>query len=160
MTAHIFTGKNLEEIFEQMDQAEAEANERVLPAQRAIDWNERVFRAVSDGEGGAIAIWGKVWSQEEWQRREADAGATEAELRSSLQVLLSSHDRGYRFGEYWSVVTPEGEIGSAHISSLWPITVDDFEVAKRNEWQIWPEFLARIQGEVHQAVHQAHQEPT
>lgn len=150
---HITGFGSLEEMLEHMQAAEAEANAAYLaPQQRAIDWGAYVFRAVPDGENGALAIWGHVWTLTEWRERETKAGATEDELVYSTERLVDAHGRGYRYGEYYSEICPEGDHGSAHISTLWPITRRDYEYARRIGWRMGTEIWARLRAEIHDAA--------
>lgn len=140
--------EDLDELFEEMAQDEEAANARVLPRQREIDWGSYVFRAVENGAGQALAIWGHVWTLEEFLEREKKAGAEPDELGYVEFRAKELHARGYRYGEYYSIVAERPDIGSAHIASLWPISRRDFEYARRLRWEIWPDFLERMKVEV------------
>jgi hypothetical protein len=150
-SVHIVSG-TLEEILAYMAEAEEEANARpLLPSQREIDWGSYVFSVEEVGEGEALAIFGHVWSFDEWQEKEKRAGATQEELDYSSERIVDAHERGYRYGEYWSVATfGRPDIGSKHISVLWPISRRDFEYARRIDWRLNEEFFRRVQEQVRQ----------
>jgi hypothetical protein len=62
-----------------------------------------------------------------------------------------SYTRGYRFGRWYSVVEPDGEVGSAHISACWPISRRDFEYARRNGWRLGHQIRERLHAEMQRA---------
>lgn len=151
----IRTFSDIEEIFSEMERDEDLANTKVLPGQDKITWDSYVFRAVEGEQSKALAIWGHIWSLEENLERERKAGATEEELEYTKAKLLELHDRGYRYGEWWSVVCHDRpDIGDAHISTLWPISRRDFEYARRMHWEIWSSFLTKTKAEVAMAKQQ------
>lgn len=105
--------ESVDDAFAAMDKAEREANERAHPLQRAIGYGAFAVRAL-----GEITIWGFIPEKHEAEPYE------------------DSFERGYRFGKWYSVVCPEGELGDAHISTLWPIRKEDFDHAKANGWSM------------------------
>ena len=141
---------SLEEMLAAMDADEEEANARPLMApQREVTWGSYVFKVEQIADNEALAIWGHVWSLEEYQERETKAGAEPEELRYSTERLVDAHERGYRYGEYWSVVCSDRpDFGSAHVSTLWPITRRDFEYTRRNGWRLGHEIWERLSQEV------------
>ena len=42
---------------------------------------------------------------------------------------------------------PEGEFGTKHVVSLWPITEDDFKQCQQNNWSPDPDLVHRIDQE-------------
>jgi hypothetical protein len=141
---------SLEEMLTAMGQAEDEANaKRLLAPQREVTWGSYTFKAEMVGEQEALAVWGHVWSLEEYQEKERKAGAEEDELRYSTERLVDAHERGYRYGDWWSVVCSDRpDLGSSHVSVLWPITRRDFEYARRNGWRMGHEIWERLRHEV------------
>lgn len=118
-----------------LGKAEVVANSNILPKQREIVYGSHWVRA---DEG--ILVYGRVWGQ-----HEVEEGEGKAERASHRD----SYERGYRFGTAYSVWCPEGELGSSHISVLWPIHVDEYFAAMSYQWkptnQPWErEMLARI----------------
>lgn len=140
---------SMEEMNEYMENQEREANESILEPQRVIGWGSYVFRLVED-----LAIWGYIFSENKFVIEEmlAEGSATKEELEAELVDLRDSHARGYRYGMWYSVVEPTGEYGSAHISALWPITKEDFEIGRANNWELVPVIANRIADEIITAV--------
>jgi hypothetical protein len=146
---HIMGFDTLDEMLAFIAKAEdAVQAQPITPQQQSIDWGAYVFRAVADGPDHALAIWGHVWSLTEWREKEIAAGATQEELEYSTERLVDAHERGYRYGEYYSEPYPKGDIGSAHISTLWPISRRDFEYARRIGWRMGNEIWERLRAEV------------
>src|SRR5262245_24065865 len=128
----MFSFESLEEAFAFMDESEAEAMQRVLPEQRAITWGDhavRVWAAPMVGQP-PLMIYGQIFTEDELVLNESDAGATADELIYELRVLRESHARGYRYGRWFSTVTPDGEYGEAHIADLWTLTEEEFHRAQ------------------------------
>jgi hypothetical protein len=134
-------------MFEYMAKQEQEATQATLREQWQITWGDRVFRVADD-----LTIWGHIFTWDEFLTENTPAGEEpDEEILLELEDLKSAFRRGYRYGQWFSEVEPDGEYGSAHVVSLWQITQDDFEVARRNEWHPWPELILRIQGQVQAA---------
>ena len=112
---------SLEEMLAFMADQEAKANAAVRPRQQAgLGWGMHGFRMV---EG--IPIWTEIYTQGE---------AAEGEEEGTMADLLASHDRGYRYGMHYSRLEPLGELGSAHIAAMWPVTRRDFNIAEEVGW--------------------------
>lgn len=129
---------SLESIEQYLDESERAAIMAALDEQWQIDWGSYVFRMVDD-----LAIWGYVLSQDEFLALSPDEGQYEETL-AELEQLRVSFARGYRYGQWFSEVEPTGEWGSAHVSTLWSISQEDFEHAQGQEWLVWPEFAAQL----------------
>ena len=137
--------ENTEEMLEYMAAQEEEAIANTLPEQWAITWGDYVVRFVDD-----LVIWGDLETQEELI--ESETSDDEEESRVELEQALDSHGRGYRFGKWFSDVEPTGEYGSAHVVSLWKITKEDFEIASRNDWMMWPAMVIKLKAEMDAAA--------
>lgn len=116
---------SIEEMFAAMERAEREANERATPTQRAITFGDYVVRPMSDA---GVIVFGLIWPKD---LRDAD------ENPATIARLDASHERGYRTGKWSSDFVPEGEIGDAHIATLWPITREEYELAERLDFVTW-----------------------
>lgn len=140
---------SLEEILEYQEKAYNEAEARTLDIQREITYGDYVFRLHEE-----ILIFGRVSTQEEFLGNNLRGQEDEYndEIRAEWAGIEEAHTRGYRYGRYHSNVCPEGEWGSSHVSTLWKITADDFEVAERNDWQMTPDMALRIGYEIKVAV--------
>jgi hypothetical protein len=110
---------------------EAIANARVTPEQAEIGYGDHWARRFED-----IVIFGRVMSLDELEQMERNLGCDEEEIASEREMISDSHERGYRFGYCYSVVEPEGELGSTHISVMTKITAEEFQAAKEHGWRI------------------------
>lgn len=54
------------------------------------------------------------------------------EVRASTE----SRQRGYLFGRAYSMLEPEGELGSTHVASVAPISREAFEEARTAGWRV------------------------
>lgn len=112
---------SLDEMFTFLAEQEKVANSNILPKQREITWGSYWVRPTDDG----VLVWGRVHTEEEILTDEDE------------WVIIHEremHERGYRFGVAHSLWCPEGELGSSHISVLWPITEEQFNNAKAAGW--------------------------
>jgi len=122
--------ESFEELQEYMATAEREAVEKTIPKQWEITWGSFVIRVVD-----RLVIFGRIWTEFNYHEGE-------------YELQQDAHSRGYRYGRYYSVVEPEGELGSAHISTLWEITQSDFLTAMLNGWQLDKDLGKRIAHEI------------
>lgn len=142
---HIAGFDSLEEMLAYMRDQEREANEAVLPEQWKITWGDHVFRLVDD-----LAIFGYVYTPNQFLRSNLRAGEDlpDPEIVEELESIKHAFERGYRYGKWYSEIEPMGEYGSAHVVSLWPITVEEFEECERNDWKVTPAIAFRVAREV------------
>lgn len=145
---HVVGFDSADEMFQYMADQEEKAMLDTLPEQWQIKNGDRVFRQV---EGG-LSIWGQIFTWDEFLADNTPAGKKpDEEILQELEDLKNAHDRGYRYGRWFSEVEPDGEYGSAHVVSLWRISHSDFEIARRNEWQLYPALAYQIETEVQAA---------
>lgn len=132
------------------DQAVVDAMPDLLEPQLGIGWGCYAIRMHPVSEDEMLAIFGYIFTEEEVSRQEIEAGAgiADGELGYIMERLRESHDRGYRFGTWASVVLPQGEYGDAHLMTLWPITEADYLSAQNNGWEMNMDLHARISNEV------------
>lgn len=132
----IFSFDNMEEFFAQQAANEAQANTNVVPPQREITWGSYVVRLVPD-----LVIWGSIPEWDDLVAKERSYYADpfdegeEEEFTYTIEGLKDRLERGYVFGTWSSVIEP-GELGDAHISTLWPIQRRDYEYARRLGWRM------------------------
>lgn len=137
-----------EEMEAYMVSEEKHAMENTMDEQWAIPWGGYVFR-ITDG----LAIWAHIFSEREFLAENSKPGqGPDEEILYELDGLKAAHELGYRYGRWHSEVVPEGEYGSAHVVSLWPITKQDFEAARENGWKLWEEIARRINEETQEAI--------
>jgi hypothetical protein len=139
---------SMEEMTAYLMQQERQAIENALPEQWNITWGARVVRIVDK-----LAIFGQIYTEREFLAENTKAGeAPSEEILYELDDLRNAHQRGYRYGRWYSVVEPEGEYGSAHVSTLWEITTLDFDTARAGGWVIWSDLAERLYAEQSQAI--------
>lgn len=150
---HVESFGSAEEMFAAMTEREAAANEGLLPNQIAlrddVEHTRVWLRLLPDG-AGVLPIFGWSWSLREASGRERSyyepktdnpdvAIADEfgaAEFASIVEGLRERRTRGYLYGECFSVVEPDGELGDTHVSSVWPLTEEAFAEAKAHGWDV------------------------
>lgn len=134
---------SFDEMMSDMAAAEAEANEKVTDIQRQITWGSKAMALVYHGTT-YIPIFGSVYSKQHlWDSErkyypEKMSDEQDEEFSEILSNIEDAHERGYRYGDWFSILEPAGEIGSHHIVNLYPITDEDFEVAKASGWESLP----------------------
>ena len=124
----------LKEAFIQMRAKEARMQQSATPGQRAIEGDAYVRRFYATPFQGPLEIWGIIWSLDTLAERERATGAPEAEVQAAVETFRDGYGRGWRYGEWFSVVEPGGEYGSAHVSTLELMTEYQFAAAKAAGW--------------------------
>lgn len=143
---HFESFDSLDEAFATMARGEAAANARLHERQRAMTppcWFVRVIDFGND----RVVVFGEVPAFEEMDRVERELGAGDEEARETDKMLRGAFERGYLFGQCFSVVEPEGEWGSTHKVDVWPITQAQFEEAREFNWN--PQAIADAFGPSH-----------
>lgn len=127
---------NLDDMLADMREKEDEANASVLDCQRAVTWGSHYVRLWTD-VSPPLVIFGYIHTEKELDAKEKELGAGAEERMSTMRRMRDSHERGYRFGRHYSVVEPDGELGSVHIANvLGAITAEQFERAELFGWQL------------------------
>jgi len=129
--------ETMEEMVAYQLNAEHEANQHCLDEQKAIPWGGYVLRVEDD-----LSIFGRLYTKEEYM----EDGSVDS---SNADTFFN---RNFRYGQFFSVVVPTGEYGSAHVVELWPITKSDFDEAQERAWTMWPELLDRVYTETKEAL--------
>lgn len=120
---------NWDEAQRMMQEAEEQANNRILPKQREVVYESYWLRPFDGSlEFGYVLPEGEGGNPDTYRR-------------------------GYRFSQCSSVLG-EG-VGDVHLSVLWPIEKEEYELAKANGWRLLHEdwekdMLIRITHEVEQ----------
>lgn len=109
---------SIEEMLEEMGRAEIRAIEEATPRQWAITYGDVVLKP---DPSRSLLIFGRIHT-----KAERDKG----EDAYTVSRLDDAYRRGYRTGRWHSDIVPEGEEGDSHISTLWPIAVEEFEEAE------------------------------
>jgi hypothetical protein len=120
-----------EEMMADMSRAETAAIRNTQPWQRNITWGKYWMRYVAEWD---LIIFGYVNTEDENDKGCLEAGGDAEECKYEHDSMQDSYHRGYRFGTAYSVITPDGELGSTHISVMVPITKSQFENARDLKW--------------------------
>lgn len=137
---------SLDEAFAAMARGEAAANARLHERQRAMIppcWFVRVVDLGPD----RVVIFGEVPAFERLRAMEIALGGSQEEADSTDAMLRAAGERGYLFGQCFSVVEADGEWGSTHKAEVWPITQAQFEEAREFQWN--PQAIADAFGPAH-----------
>lgn len=117
-----------------------EANERIAigntrPWQWAIGYGDHWMRSITAFGQESMPVFGYVLTLNEIEQAEMETGSDEDELAYTITQTENSFRRGYRFSRFYSMTESEGELGNVHVSNLYPITAEQFELAKSKEWK-------------------------
>lgn len=133
---------SIEEAFADMKRAEDAANENLSEWNKQVVWGSYYMRPAPEVP---CIIFGYIYTEMECVDGERKLGATHEEVAYTMRSIRDSYERGYRFGRHYSVVEPDGELGSVHIANAWPISKEEFETAKAQDWMLTREQLAVYQ---------------
>jgi hypothetical protein len=126
---------SLESAFAAMARNERIANNQVLDEQRSITWGCCFLRLYPDDYAGeTLAIFGIIPDYDAHQAELRRLCANDNEYAYEITTHEDLYERGYRVGQCYSVVCPDGEYGSTHISTMQKITPELFELARRCDW--------------------------
>ena len=120
---------SMEAMWEFMREQERLANENTADWQRAIGYGDYWMRMYEE-----ILIFGYVNTLDELDAIERELGVEDDELAFERSMISNAHERGYRYGKAYSVVEPDGEWGSTHVSTMIPISREMFEAARECGW--------------------------
>jgi len=126
---NMFTFESLDDMRRWMAAQTARAQHAMTEEQRALTWGSYVMMPTRD-----FIIFGYVFTEEEVRLGELAAGADQEEAEGTLRALRGTLDRGYLYGRWHSLAEPEGELGSNHAVSCWPILWREFNVAATFAW--------------------------
>lgn len=83
---------------------------------------------------GGLQIFGYVYNRMDMRDAALDAGCSSDEADEEVAHIVHQLENGYLFGRCYSVVVPEGELGSTHRSQVTRITQQEFESAREKGW--------------------------
>jgi hypothetical protein len=129
MTVEFFDSD--EEMFARIEEGVLAAKARATPRQNAITYGDYWMRIWPEGQ---LLIFGYVTPMDELDAEERRLGATEEEIEEEHETLKYSYNNGFRFGRAYSAWEQEGELGDTHVSTMIPITKEEFEQAREAKW--------------------------
>lgn len=150
---HVQSFDSWEEAQAAMRKAEEAANASLVEEQRRITWGDYWCRPVPDL---GIFVFGQVMPLELVMQEEMAAGSDPEELAYTEASLREKHERGYMFGNAYSVMEPRGELGDTHRANMWPITEEEFEEVKQHGWQPTRDFIRKVLSEGRAAQQREH----
>lgn len=125
----MFTFSSLEDMQAHLAARTAAAMEAMTEEQRSLTWGSYAMMPTVD-----FLIFGYVLTEEELRLGEVGAGADQEEAEFTVKATRGAMSRGYLFGRWYSLAEPEGELGSNHAVSCWPITSHEFNIAATFGW--------------------------
>lgn len=147
MTDAVESFGSFEEMLDVMGARERAANDALTDTQRALrddTTHDRHWLRLYPFHGDVLPIFGESWSLPHAMRRErayypddiaSDVFAL-AEYGSIVEGLHDRRARGYLYGECFSVVEPDGELGDTHASQVLPISPEAFAEARDGGWDL------------------------
>jgi hypothetical protein len=141
-----FGFKDFDDFARYLGKKEREAMARILPEQeRMIDCEKEQFFINIAVDLRELFIAGEAWSLSRARKEELASYKVESvtELsdedkecfNESTRMMWSSRKRGYIFGRAYSEIEPRGELGSTHVTCMWPIPEAAFKEAKEQNWR-------------------------
>ena len=126
-----------EDALDAMGQAEETANQHLVDAQRIIGTSpeHRYWARFFPVE--RLMIFGRadtVEEQIETEKKYFDADDPDDGWEEHRKSIIARDRRGYLFGRAWSVMCPEGELGSTHRSEVVEITEAEWEAFRQVGW--------------------------
>lgn len=85
---------------------------------------------------GPIVEFGRVATLTEVGVAEVRAGASSAEASQVVAETEAKHLEHLMYGDAYSVLGPEGEVGYTHKAHVWPIDEVVFEAAREAGWDV------------------------
>jgi hypothetical protein len=131
---------SIEDAFADMQRAEDAANEGLSEWNKQVTWGSHYMRPCPEIP---CIVFGYIYTERESEEAEKRCGADPEELAYTMRSMRAQHERGYRFGRHYSIVEPDGELGSVHIANAWPISKEEFEEAQRQDWVLSEDQLLR-----------------
>lgn len=156
---NITTADTFEELLEHQAQQEDRAYEWISTEQWDIaDGSKHYFMRPTPFQDQMLMIYGWTWDwygdKEQWEQLPHDSEDYQ-ERKYEHKHYTASLKRGYVFTRSFSLVEPEGELGTHHLSGLIPITEKHFEEARSSGWipgendiTVMNAFIARYQEEI------------
>lgn len=127
---------SVEDMMDALARGEQAAIDRMTEPQRAhlqLAFTEPTywFRMYED-----ILIFGESQPVEAQARREVELGGDEGEYGYAYERFKERHERGYVYGKAYSVIEPDGELGSSHVSELTQCEQTTFEHMRKYGWSL------------------------
>jgi len=84
-------------------------------------------------ESRGILVFGYV--KEPDPPSDSEGEEAREDYEAEVEYDRDNRSAGYVFGRAFSVVMPEGELGSVHVTRIVPISQEVFELARANGWR-------------------------
>ncbi len=130
--------EQLADIFDERQKMEEAAYKWIAQEQWELaDGRKHHFMVPSPYGDQTLMIYGWTWDWElEKSKWEQLPPGSEDRMESEYEyeTYTDSLKRGYAFTRSFSVIEPDGELGSHHISTMCPIDQAQFERAREHKW--------------------------
>ena len=127
---HVESFDNLDDMFARIQEGVEQAKSRATDEQNAITYGDYWVRLWKD-----LFIFGYIMTEDELYSGSAYDNASEEEIAYEKEQAKRTYADGFRFGQAYSIVVPDGELGDTHVSTMQRITKNQFEAAKLCDWE-------------------------
>lgn len=135
-------------MFALMHQHEQRLSHAATDEQRAIGYGDYAYVDI-DADGAAVLagtgmradgarVFGYIRTLVEIRQLERAAGAEERETNDVIRRTRDGFARGWRYGRWFSVISPGGELGAHHVACLTRMTAAQFQAMQAAGWKRRP----------------------
>lgn len=125
--------------------AQHEAAVSLTPESVPVSVGDHVLRLENMG-GNVLAIYGTITNPlDYWVEHPPQTAEDRAEMEYEVRADARDRQEGFTFGMWYSEMCPEGELGTAHRSTInMKISAEDFEVARSRGFPSDPAFISLL----------------
>lgn len=125
---------SLTDAWQAMRADEAFANARLHDRQTALGPGDHFVRFFD--VPAQVLIFARADTEAETIEAERALGATVMEIRDLVTRIRTRIERHYLYGRHYSLIEPDGELGTTHASLAWPISEITYTQAKAARWTL------------------------
>jgi hypothetical protein len=142
--------RDLSKTFLELKAREARWLAQASEEQQQIGWGDYAWLRVT-GDGSPLGppsatIYGHIATRDQFITRERQAIRSlqsrgleaVAEAEETLALLDAAYPRGWRYGNWFSKIEPDGELGEHHVVNLHPISTRAYRLARIRDWPDTP----------------------
>lgn len=140
MQIHMFD--TFDEQFSALNAASDRAMSRLSDQQRALTWGSYCLSVNPE-----YLLFCHIPTEAELLAMEADEDDPSEAQEIVIATGAQMEQKGHMYGQWFSIIEPDGEWGHFHKLTCWPITEAIYEAAKANGWD-FPNFPQALAGEL------------
>lgn len=128
---------NVEDMLQHMRRSRARADVRIQQWQKSIEPPAKVVRLAEAGPNNVLVIYGELIDPVKAEQSMYDLTdpIQAAEFDYTARHYTGDWKNSYRFGRFYSVDCPSGELGDIHLSTIIAVITDEeFLFAKKHGW--------------------------